>query len=547
MSKLLDRALLSLKPNGGGAGKPDTVLMIRLAVAAVIFAVSLLVNTHTAVRIVLYAVALIIAGYDLLIDSINSAEGKDFFAPSILLCLAAIAAFFIGFAAEGTALILVYQIGRLVIRYVDDRSKKSIFDLLRDEDEETQLRIHALLSEKDAGALKLTEMVKSSAGLVLKILMVFALVFIFVLPFLGDFSYRVSIHRALMILILCTPMSLLVAMPLVGLTGMAFSAKNGVVFNRAETMETTCAANVAVFDKAGIFSQGEPRLLSVQSDVLDRRTFMNFVAHAAYYSEQPFAQAITAAFGSDYRLDVISDFQEIPGSGVELKIGGNPVLLANGPLFASRGIRIPQDAASEGQCYYLTIADRYIGFVVISNAVNEEARDLAEGIQEAGIRRCILVTEEGSEESQELGDYLGFHEIYGECGTEKKLQLLTDLTEDGKNQVVYIYANGFEGHSAANVDIRVSKKSKYADVQVQPESMMNLPFAVQICRRMIDVAKENAMLAFGVKAILVFLAMTGYCSLWFAVFADMVAAVATQLNSVRVTQGSILNALRNRR
>ncbi len=57
-------------------------------------------------------------------------------------------------------------------------------------------------------------------------------------------------------------------------------------------------------------------------------------------------------------------------------------------------------------------------------------------------------------------------------------------------------------------------------------------------------AAENAIFAFVVKAILIFLSLTGYCNIWFAIFIDMVAALATILNSIRVTSPSLISILK---
>ena len=58
-----------------------------------------------------------------------------------------------------------------------------------------------------------------------------------------------------------------------------------------------------------------------------------------------------------------------------------------------------------------------------------------------------------------------------------------------------------------------------------------------------EVIAENAVFAFVVKAILIFLSIIGYCNIWFAIFIDMVAAVATILNSIRVTSDSLMKTL----
>ena len=103
---------------------------------------------------------------------------------------------------------------------------------------------------------------------------------------------------------------------------------------------------------------------------------------------------------------------------------------------------------------------------------------------------------------------------------------------------MYVYSNGFENHSDAALDVRVSTKGKYADALVAPEPVANLPEAVKISRRLHDVAVENAVFAFVIKAILIFLSVIGCCTLWFAMFLDTAATLATILNTIRVTKDS---------
>lgn len=88
--------------------------------------------------------------------------------------------------------------------------------------------------------------------------------------------------------------------------------------------------------------------------------------------------------------------------------------------------------------------------------------------------------------------------------------------------------------------MRVSRKGKYADALVIPESYLNIPMGIQICRRMLELLRENAIFAIAVKAILIFLSFIGYSTLWFVVFIDTVTALATLLNAIRVTTPSLL-------
>ena len=92
--------------------------------------------------------------------------------------------------------------------------------------------------------------------------------------------------------------------------------------------------------------------------------------------------------------------------------------------------------------------------------------------------------------------------------------------------------------------MRVGRKAKFADAQVKPEYLANVSFAIQVSRRTKEVAISNALFAFIIKTVLIFLSIIGYCNIWFAIFIDMVAALATVLNAIRVTNESILNSLK---
>ncbi len=522
----------------------DTILVIRLVIASVIFAVSLIVKMPALASTGMLVLAAVVAGYDIVISAVNSVEKGDYFATPLVVVFITVISYVIGFGTEGAALVVLYQIGLLLISYTGERTRKSALEMLRYQDEETVNRVTDIVNGEDAGYMEIEATMRYSSGSILKIAMIIAVLYAAALPLFTSFSYTVSIHRAMTIILIATPMSVVAAMPFTGIVGLCFSAQQGIVFKNAATMEKAARTNVAIFDKAGIFAEESPRVLSVQSDVLDKETFMNFAAHAVYYSEQPIAKAISAVNEQEYKLDLISDFVDIPGCGVDLKIGGAHVTLATRELFASRGVYVPQAQKEPGQAFYMTVSDRYVGKIVLSADINADAAELASGIKDTGIKRCILVTEDGNEESQRLAEELDINEVYGQCDTEKKLKLVSDLSEGTQNHILYVYANGIESHSAADIDMRVGRKSKFADVLALPDFLANIPFSMQVCKRMTEVAIENAVFAFVIKAILIFLSIIGYCNIWFAIFIDMVAAVGTILNSVRVTNESLVKSLK---
>ena len=538
MGQVLERIKSLASKKVSQAGKPDAVLIARLVVAVILTAVSLLIKMPAVVRVVLLILAAVAAGFDLGFEAVDAVMNKDYFAAPVILLLVAFGAIVLGFPAESAIALILYQSCMAALRYAEAKTRASALELVSGEDAERAARTKELTEAEGDGDTALASVICKSASIVLKLAMIFAVVYAIVLPFTG-YTFRESIHRALMILAICSPLSVIAAMPVTGIVAQCFAAGQGILFNRASKLEDIAHAETAVFDQAGIFSEEAPKLLAVRSDQVDKQTMMNFAAHALYYSEQPVAKAVSDAYDQEYRLDVISDFAEIPGSGVTVKIAGNPVIVASADYLLSRGVRIPQEPEA-GQVYFLVVAGRYVGKLILSASKNEATKDLAEAMREVGLRRCVLLTEDSAEQSQKAGEALKFDEVYGECDLERKLKLISDMSSGSDNHLLYVYSNGFEAHSDARVDMRVSKKAKYADAAVDPERVTNLPFAVQIAKRMGQIQAENAVFAFLIKALLIFLAINGKCTIWFALFLDSAAAIATVLNAIRVTKESLL-------
>ena len=519
-------------------------LVIRLVIASVVFALSLIVDMPDFAGILLLVLASVLAGYDIIMKAVEAVEGGDFTATPVIVVVTAVLAFFIGFGIEGAALVLLYQIGMLLLKYVREHTRKAALDLVQDQDAGIVTHMREIISDEEKTTMSIQRVMSSSAGLILKLAMVLAVVYAIVMPIVTSMSFSVSIHRALIILLVATPASVAVSIPVAAAVGLCQSARHGIVFGSASSLEAMADVSAAVFDKNGIFAEECPRIIAMHSDVLDYDTFLNFVAHAVYYSEQPIANAISAVFDHDYKLDVIKDFREIPGYGVELSIDGIEVTFATRALLEGRGIEVNDPPTETGTAYYMVVAGRPMGKVVISSDVNQDLDSLVPELKSVGISRCVLLSDESKESSQQLAEMLNFSEMYAQCDTEKKLRIISDITQKTKGAVLFVYANGIEAHSDAAIDVRVNNRAKYADAITLPDAVGNLPAVKKISRRMREICVENALFVFIIKAILIFLSIIGYCNLWLAIFIDFAAAVASVLNTIRVTSESLRSSLR---
>ena len=518
-------------------GSFDGILIIRLLVAAVLLAVALIVEMQPVFKVILLILSAIVAGYDIILDLVDAVMDGDYFAAPVFLVVIALLSFMIGYGWEGSLLLILYQLGIVLVELMNKRMKRAAQEILNRKDAELAERASVLMEDEHAGETRMEKEIGKAVRLVLTVLSVFAILFAIGMPIFTDLSVKESVHRALIVLTITMPLSVVASIPLAGIIGMGYATHFGVLFNNARVIEKLRQVKTAVIDKNGVFADDKPEFLGVKSDVLDEKTFMEFVAHAVYYSDQPFAKAILNAVDYDFRLDLISDFHDIPGAGLDVKIGGTDVTLARRELLADRGEAVPYEGKDDSSVYYLMVSGKYIGKVLLSENMNARSEGLLTGLKTVGIKKCILLTEDGKEDSERLGVKLNADEVFSEFSEETKLRYLESL--DGKD-TLYVYANSLQAHSNASLDIRVNRKGKYSDALIMPESLSDLPFAVMISQRVYQIAEENAIFAVGVKALLLFLGLTGNCTVWFAIFLDFIAALATMLNAIRVTKEPLM-------
>ena len=253
----------------------------------------------------------------------------------------------------------------------------------------------------------------------------FAVLFAILAPLLTHLTVRESIRRALSIMVVATPLSAVISIPLVGLVGIFSASRFGALFGKASAIEKLSDIKTVVIDKAGVLAEECPKLLSVQSDILDTGTFLTFAAHAVYYSEQPIAKALANATDGEYKLEVVSNFRELPGYGVEVDIGNAHVTFATKELFISRGEAVPYEGeSSDALNYYMMIAGRYVGRVAVSNSALDSADQLVPELKKVGVGNCILISEDGRDELAAFARRLGFDDAYGELDVEKKLSVI---------------------------------------------------------------------------------------------------------------------------
>lgn len=515
---------------------------VRLVSSSLIFALTLILGFSTVVKIILLIAASVLSGYGIVIEAIDCVKERNLLSQPVIILFTVVASFLIGFCAEGTAIVLIYQIGVILTKFAINLSKKSGKDFYKQQSEDLINKIDSILANNSSCETNLRKEINFAAERILSVAMIIGILYAVVMPILTNMPYTISIHRALSIIVLCTPVSVVTAIPIVYMLGVQFAGHFGIVFRNSKNMEKCSGIDTLIIDKQGVLTSSHPKIVQVIPSRLDKQTFMNFFAHALYYSESNLAKAASDYYQDEYRTELISDFSVDDYSTVMVSIGGAKVEIGDIEYAASMGLDIRLDVVPEFTFYYMFINGKYTGKVAMDGTNFANSDELVTNIRSSGVGKCIILTEEDKNDCADFVSGVSADEFYTDLDTTSKLFFIKNYSEGAKaNSAAYIYANGVESHTAAGVDIRVGEKGKFADVLVYEDFLENVPMLFKIARRTQQVASFNAIFAFSVKAILIFLVFLGASNTWFALFIDIVAQLATILMAIFITRETVID------
>ncbi|NLH02161.1 MAG: cadmium-translocating P-type ATPase, partial [Clostridiales bacterium] len=104
--------------------------VIKLSLSAVLFAAALIIPSEGPLRLAVFAIPYLIAGYEVLWSAVRSIFKGEIFDENFLMALASIGAFCIGEYPEAVAVMLFYGVGELFEHIAVGKSRKSIAALM---------------------------------------------------------------------------------------------------------------------------------------------------------------------------------------------------------------------------------------------------------------------------------------------------------------------------------------------------------------------------------------------------------------------------------
>lgn len=135
----------------------------KLVIAICFFIVAFFVS-GSILKLLLFFVAYVIAGFEVLYSAIKNVLKGEIFDENFLMCIATIGAFAIKEYPEAVMVMILYQIGEFLQDCAVEKSKKSISNLMNIRPDYANIEIDGQLVKKDPKAIHLNDVIVVQAG-----------------------------------------------------------------------------------------------------------------------------------------------------------------------------------------------------------------------------------------------------------------------------------------------------------------------------------------------------------------------------------------------
>lgn len=357
-----------------------------------------------------------------------------------------------------------------------------------------------------------------------------ALLLALISPLFGV-TWKDSIYRAAMLLVISCPCALVLSVPLTYFASMGAFAKNGILVKGDDAIQKLTKVKTVAFDKTGTLTFG---VFSVQ-DILFLSTTKEHLATVTKSIESQSTHPVASALLSleEGEVKEARNVQVLKGIGMEGYVDGKRILVGNNKISPS----LP-DVNEEGTLVYVLEDSNLLGVYVISDKVRDEAKDTISKIKEYGIERTVILSGDRKTRVENTGSMLNIDQVYGELLPQDKLNLMEKLKQKGV--LMYVGDGINDAPTLATADVAVAMGGvgsdsaiEASDCVIMNDDISKLIDAFRIAKKTDVIVKENIVFSLLVKAIVFILALMGCANMWLAVFADTGVSLIAVANSLR--------------
>ena len=367
---------------------------------------------------------------------------------------------------------------------------------------------------------------------------------------IGTYLVTHQILRSVTILVVFCPCALVLATPTAIMAGIGNASKYGILIKGGDVVERLSKIKNIAFDKTGTLTYGKLSVVEYKSfcPEYDDETFLKILASVEAYSEHPLGKAITSYYkeNNEELLD-IQNFTVNPGKGITANLGEKSILVGNLKLIKDVDINLNKDIINISEEFtkkgctviYLSIDNKLIGYVALSDILREEAKEVISYIKSQKINP-VMLTGDNKNSAQNIANIVGIDDIHPSLLPEDKMNIIKNLEDsksptcmigDGVNDALALkYSSVGISMGAIGSDIAIEA----SDIALASDDIKNIPYLLYLSKKTMKTIKLNVTFSLALNFLAIILAMTGILNPVVGALVHNLGSVFVILNSAKL-------------
>jgi len=320
--------------------------------------------------------------------------------------------------------------------------------------------------------------------------------------------------RVLAVLAVATPCPLILATPVAVIGGINRAARRHIIIRHGTALERLGATTVAVFDKTGTITIGQPRVSHVvTADGRPADCVLRVAGAVERSSGHLLARTLVeAAEAAGLESPAASDVVESPGRGVAGTVDGHRVVVG------ARAFVLDQvgdgeaavrrlEPATAGLRAYVAIDGAVAGIVEYADELRPGVSQVFRDLGDLGVDRIMLLSGDHAENARSVAAAAGIVEVQGDLLPEGKVAVVRELVATGESVLmVGDGTNDAPALSAATVGVALAGHgggitAEAADVVILIDDLSRVVEAMRVSRRTMHIARQCIAVGLGLSAV----------------------------------------------
>ncbi len=352
--------------------------------------------------------------------------------------------------------------------------------------------------------------------------------------------------QAMTLLVVASPCALVISVPATMLSAIAAGARHGILVKGSGPMEAIATLSTIAFDKTGTLTKGQPAVVELMA--IGGATELEVLALAASIerrSEHHLAVAIMAeATQRGVALVEPDAFTARAGRGIEAVVAGEVVLAGNLEFLAEQGVDTAgslegfRERVQTATIVGIVRAGVPLGAIAIADELRPEAAETIRRLKGLGIRTAMLSGDRQAV-AERVATEIGIDDPLGELLPDQKVDQLKVLAAHGRIGMVGDGVNDAPALAVADVGIAMGGRGtdqalETADVVLMADRLLDVPYAIELARRMRRVVSQNLVFASAVILTLATLTLFDKVPLPLGVLGHEGSTILVTINGLRL-------------